>query len=198
MVFDRKEYMKNFQKKYRQDPNVKEKRKIESKRQWQKDKLKLEANRKFEKSISEEKAEKRLEPYKYFSKNSEVQKIRQQSKESTQTNQRQATVLFDAFDFIILGLLFKKPYLLSFEISNRIGVALPNLQKHIKRLMALHFIEFKREKQKKLWHLTQFGEIFLYNFEKDISNFIINVENKKAEKREGRAMLMELLIQNAK
>lgn len=190
--FDRKAYMKEYLRGYRKKQEVKDKRLIESKKNYDRQKRKKEILRKIEISKSREITDKLIEPYKYIRKNTEKYK----SQRPKGIKLRHSINLLDSSDYIVLKYLMININYSTIELNSLLGFALSNFVVRAKRLKALHLIDYKLDetnKKRKIWNITEFGKNFLTETDQDIRNFIIYTKEKKNKSIENKSMMMELL-----
>ena len=203
MVFNRKEYMRAYFCQYRQNPEVKEKRKEEAKKNYKRQKSKLLILKKEEKTKQEElNSPKHF--LKYVRKDQDIKRYRESSKEQKKTKHSRFTDILDSCDYGLMLVLSRQNNLQISEISEIIGLSRFNLQKHLNRMERLGFVFSSTEVQgisvKRRWtriyNLTAQGSVLLNLFGTQIKNFILE-DKLKREQTEGngetRKMLLEVL-----
>lgn len=203
MTFNRKAYMQEYFKKYRERPEVKAKRKIEAKENYKLQKYKTELKRKLEKS-KEQTLNQQNNFVKYVRKDLDLKYLREGSKESKDHNKTHWTILFDSCDYALLLIISKRPNLQIHELSLVIGLAQVNLKNHLKKLIMFNLVSISKEirgvnvrrRWTKIYNITENGILLLDKFGCSMKEYIMKTNQERIEfyhRNQARQMLLEVL-----
>jgi hypothetical protein len=199
--FDRKQYMKDYVKQYRQREDVKEKRKLEAKQNYQKQKIKISELKHFEKSKQDELNEPK-NFIKYIRKDLDIKRYREASKENEQSKRTHFSIILDTCDYGLLLILSKQSNIQIYELTEIIGLAQINLFNHLCKLIRLNLISVSKilkgeglaKRWIKVYSLTERGKNLLGVLGEQMKNFILN-DNEKRKEIEYRQKCREKLLE---